>query len=77
LLGFTEILVEKLKGRKNSLLTARKSQEATFFVIPVKAEIQRFQIAASLMDPDACPDPDPGFSGAAPFLESIDLESKT
>ena len=37
-----------------------KSQKPGFSVIPAKAGIQLFQ---NVLDPGACPGPDPGFAG--------------
>jgi hypothetical protein len=37
-----------------------RSQKTPFFIIPVDAGIQKYQ---GLLDPGACPGPDPGFAG--------------
>jgi hypothetical protein len=48
-----------------------KSQKVGFSVIPAKAGIQLFEV---VLDPGACPGPDPGFAGVTPqstFYEII------
>jgi hypothetical protein len=51
-----------------------KSQKPGFSVIPAKAGIQLFQ---PVLDPGACPGPDPGFAGVTTqetFYETINFK---
>jgi hypothetical protein len=53
-----------------------KSRNSIEFVIPAKAGIQLIQ---DVLDPGACPGPDPGFAGVTPqetFYKSIKLCAK-
>jgi hypothetical protein len=51
-----------------------KSRKTPFFVIPAKAGIQEKQ---ALLDPGACPGPDPGFAGVTAlktFYEAVNFD---
>jgi hypothetical protein len=53
-----------------------KSQKPGFCVIPAKAGIQLFQ---HVLDPGACPGPDPGFAGVTTqetFYGTINLAQR-
>jgi hypothetical protein len=60
--------------RKNDELV--KSQKTPFSVIPAEAGIQEYQ---ELLDPGACPGPDPGFAGVTAwktFYETSKYQKK-